>query len=82
MEADIVVELSDSRWAAVEVKLSEDKATEDAAQKLRHVAKKLTSNPREQTPDPTFLALIVGKRSQAYRLSDGIYVIPIAALRQ
>ena len=79
-EADIVVELSDGRWAAIEVKLSEDKVTDESAGKLLRVARKLTANPKEQTPDPTFLAFVVGKGSRAYRRGDGIYVIPAAAL--
>ncbi len=80
VEADIIVELSDGRWAAIEAKLSEDKVTDESAGKLLHVAKKLTANPQEQTPEPTFLAFIVGKGSRAYRRSDGIYVIPAATL--
>lgn len=82
VEADIVVELSDGRWAAIEVKLSEDKVDEDAAAKLLHVASKLTSNPREQVRPPAFLAFIVGKGNRAYRRSDDIFVIPAAALEQ
>jgi len=80
VEADIVIELSDGRWAAIEVKLSDSKVDADSAKKLLHVASKLTSNPREQTPPPTFLAFIVGKSTRAYRRADGIYVIPAATL--
>lgn len=82
VEADIVVELSDGRWAAIEVKLSEDKVDDKSAAKLLHVASKLTSNPMEQILPPTFLAFIVGKGSRAYRRKDGIYVIPVATLQQ
>lgn len=80
VEADVVVELSDGRWAAIEVKLSEDKATDESAKKLLHVATKLTANPKEQTPAPAFLAFVVGKGSRAYQRADGIYVIPAATL--
>ena len=82
VEADVVVELSDGRWAAIEVKLSEDRVDEDAAAKLLHVASKLTSNPREQVRPPAFLAFIVGKGGRAYRRADGIYVLPAASLQQ
>ena len=82
VEADIVVELSDGRWAAIAVKLSEDKVDEDAATRLLHVASKLTSNPREQVRPPEFLAFVVGKGGRAYCRSDGIYVLPVAALQQ
>jgi predicted AAA+ superfamily ATPase len=82
VEADIIAELSDGRWAAMEVKLSEDRVDQASAEKLLHVASKLTANPRERVAQPTFLAFIVGKGSRAFRRSDGIYVLPISALQQ
>lgn len=79
LEADAIVEQVDGRWAAVEVKLGEDKV-DDAAKHLLRLKRKLTSNERARTRPPEFLAVVVGLARQAYRREDGVYVIPIGCL--
>lgn len=78
LECDVILEHG-SMWAGVEVKLSDLKADEGAANllALRH---KLTRNPAARVLDPAFLAVIVGAGSLAYRRDDGVYVIPAATL--
>ncbi len=80
LEADIIIELGDGRWGAIEVKLSEAKADDEAASRLLRLARKLTANPAEQTKSPEFLAIVVGKSFRAYRRNDGVLVIPMVAL--
>ena len=80
LEVDFVVELSDGRWGAFEAKLSDAKADDAAADKLMAFRQKTTRNPLAQMRPPEFLALLVGKGDIAYRRSDGVLVIPVAAL--
>lgn len=80
LEVDVILELVDGRWGAIEIKLSDLKVTDANAAKLLAFRKKLCGNPRMQVREPAFLAFIVGRGQIAYRRDDGIYVIPIATL--
>lgn len=80
LEVDVILELTDSRWGAFEIKLSDLKANDDAAAKLHAFKQKICGNPRAQVSEPEFLAFLVGRGDIAYRRSDGIFVIPIATL--
>lgn len=77
---DIIVELSDGRWGAFEVKLSDSKVDEGSAGELLDFRKKMVENPATRTRNPEFLAFLVGKGDIAYQRDDGIYVIPITTL--
>ena len=55
-------------------------ADDAAASRLMAFRQKTTRNPLAQTRPPEFLALLVGKGDIAYRRSDGVLVIPVAAL--
>lgn len=78
LEVDVVMELG-TRWAGIEVKLSETKV-EEGAKSLLALRRKVCANPAAQTPEPAFLAVIVGKGGVAYRRDDGVCVIPMAVL--
>ncbi|MGI6033646.1 MAG: ATP-binding protein [Coriobacteriales bacterium] len=80
LEVDFVVELSDGRWGAIEAKLSDSKADDEAASKLLKFRDKICRRPKAQVKEPEFLAFLVGKGDIAYRRDDGILVIPLAAL--
>lgn len=79
LEADVVIELSDGRWAAIEIKLSEDKV-DDGVASLRRLQKKLCGNERARCRKPEFLAVVVGICRYARQVDDGIFVIPVRAL--
>lgn len=79
LEVDAIIELRDGRWAALEVKLSEDKVP-DAVQNLTRLKKKLCENERARVRPPEFMAVICGASSFAREVDDGIFVIPITAL--
>ena len=68
-----------SRWAGIEIKLSDAKVGEGAGSLLR-LRDKVLKNPVVRTAEPAFLAVIVGKGNLAYRRKDGVYVIPAATL--
>lgn len=79
LEVDAVIELSDGRWAAFEIKTSEEKVPEAVAN-LKRLKGKLCENGRARTREPEFLAVIVGLSRYVRKTPDGIYVIPIRAL--
>ena len=74
-EIDAVIQFPDGTWSAFEVKLNPADAVE-AAEGLSKLAAKFIHNP------PRSLAVIVGKSGLAYRRKeDGVYVIPLTALK-
>lgn len=79
LECDAIVQLADGRWAAFEIKVSEDKASA-GVESLKRVRKKVCGNPRSRTREPEFMAVIVGVGEYAREVEDGIYVIPVRAL--
>lgn len=79
LEADAIIEMADGRWAALEIKLSEDKVPQGVAS-LQRLRKKLVERPGARTRPPEFMAVVVGIGGHAYRAAEGIYVIPISTL--
>ena len=72
---DAVIQTPDDGWSAFEVKLDPGQVDE-AATTLVKIASKFKHNP------PTALAVVVGKSGLAYRRpEDGVYVLPITALK-
>lgn len=76
LEADIIITLTDGRWAAVEVKLG-SREIEEGAENLKKLADKIDSS---KNPAPSFLMVLTGGEF-AYRRDDGVYVIPIGCLK-
>lgn len=72
-EVDIILELSDGTYGAIEVKLGVGKI-EEAAINLQNFAKKSEVKPQ-------FMAVVSGMIDYAYKRKDGVYVIPITALK-
>jgi len=79
LEVDAVIQLSDGRWAAIEIKLGDAKCDEGAAHLLA-LQRKVLANPAAQTKPPEFLMVVVGKGELAYRRADGVLVVPLATL--
>ncbi|NMM97392.1 ATP-binding protein [Bifidobacterium olomucense] len=79
LEADAIIELADGRWAAVEIKLGENKAQEgiDSLIKVRDT---IMANPYSQQQEPSFLMVIVGNGVFARKTPEGVYVVPITLL--
>ena len=75
MEADAIVESSDGRWAAFEIKLGSGMADEAAANLLKFAQRVDTT----KCGKPCILAVIVGS-GYGYMRPDGVAVIPIGAL--
>jgi len=79
LEADAIIVLRDGRWAGIEVKLSESKVPEGVDNLLR-LKNKVASNPLARNPEPSFLAVLVGKAEFCRRTPEGVYVIPCTSL--
>ena len=72
-EVDAIVELRDGSYGAIEVKLGVGKIDE-AADNLLKFSKSCSKKPN-------FLCVISGMINYAYKRKDGVYVIPITALK-
>ena len=75
-EADAVIQFKDGEWALIEIKMGNQDDINDAAIKLL----KLSEDIDEDKKNPAFL-MIITKEKFAYRRSDGVYVVPLACLR-
>ncbi len=78
-EIDAVVELEDSSWCAIEIKLGASQV-ESAAQNLIRINNAIAVSGDGGKPARA-LCVICGLTNAAYKRKDGVYVIPITALR-
>ena len=72
-----VVETADDRWGAFVMRLGTNQIDEAAESLLRcseHFA-------RNEASAPEFLCVVCGMSFAAYRRPDGVYVVPLTALR-
>ena len=72
-EVDAIVELRDGNYGAIEVKLGVGKIDEAANNLLKF--------SRTCEEKPKFLCVISGMIDYAYQRQDGVYVVPITALK-
>ena len=77
-EIDAVIELNDGRWCAFEIKLGANQIDAAAAELVSirdDIAKEKGSVP------PSVLCVICGMTNAAYVRPDGVFVVPITALK-
>ncbi|MGN0907053.1 MAG: ATP-binding protein [Bullifex sp.] len=77
-EIDAVVEMPDGSWCAFEIKLGANQI-DAAAENLINIRKAFEEDPKGKPP--AVLCVISGMSSAAYQRPDGVYVIPITALK-
>lgn len=77
-EIDAIVEMPDGQWGAFEIKLGTNQI-DDASEELLKINEYFKSKGIRRTP--SFLCVICGLECNAYRREDGVYVVPITALR-
>lgn len=77
-EIDSVIELKNGEWCAFEIKLGANQI-EKAANDLLNLKKQIED---EDGKVPSVLCVICGLTNAAYQRSDGVYVVPITALKQ
>lgn len=77
-EIDSVIELENGEWCAFEIKLGANQI-EKAANDLLNLKKQIEN---ENGKAPSVLCVICGLTNAAYQRPDGVYVVPITALKQ
>lgn len=78
-EIDAVIEMADGEWCAFEIKLGANQI-DAAAEGLKKLKKEIENEPDGKPP--RILCVICGLSSAAYRREDGVYVVPVTALRE
>lgn len=77
-EIDAVIELPDGRWCAFEIKLGANQINE-AANNLKKIRNELAKE--ERAIPPSVLCVICGLSNASYKREDGVYVVPLTALK-
>ncbi len=77
-EIDAVVEMRDGSWGAFEIKLGAIQI-DDAAKNLLRIKASIEKDPKGKPPK--VLCIICGLTNAAYARPDGVYVVPITALK-
>lgn len=77
-EIDAVIEMADGRWAAFEIKLGANQI-DAAASNLIKIRDEIAAE--EDGIPPSVLCVLCGLSNAAYKREDGVYVVPITALR-
>ncbi len=78
-EIDAVVELPDSRWCAFEIKLGANQI-DAAAENLLKIKRQIEADPKGKAP--AVLCVICGMSNAAYQRPDGVFVVPVTALKE
>ena len=76
-EIDAAIEMDDGRWCAFEIKLGANQI-DAAARNLLDINQKIKD---ENGKPASVLCVICGMSNAAYKRPDGVYVVPITALR-
>ena len=77
-EIDAVIELPDGQWCAFEIKLGANQI-DVAAANLLEIKKQISEAPKGNPP--AVLCVLCGMANAAYQRPDGVFVVPITALK-
>lgn len=77
-EIDAVIELPDGQWCAFEIKLGTNQI-DAAADNLLAIQRQIEADPDGKPP--AVLCVLCGMANAAYQRPDGVFVVPITALR-
>lgn len=78
LECDAVVHLRDGRYGLVEIKLGGDELINEGVETLKTLASKIDST---RMKEPSFMMVLIGVGTYAYKREDGVYVVPIGCLK-
>lgn len=78
LECDTVIHLRNGSYGFAEIKLGGEKLIEEGAANLKALRDKIDTTKMKE---PSFMMIIVGVGSYAYRRDDGIYIVPIGCLK-
>ncbi len=76
LEIDAIIQLTDGRWGAAEIKMGAGEIEEAAGNllKLREIV------DTERMNDPSFLMVITGTE-YSFQLKNGVWIVPIGCLK-
>lgn len=77
-EIDAVIVLPNGQWCALEIKLGAGQI-DAAAKNLRQIRDQIAAEP--QGKPPAACAVVCGLANAAYRRPDGVFVVPLTALK-
>ncbi len=78
LECDTVLHRRNGSYALLEIKLGGEEHINDGAANMIELAANIDT---DKMPAPSFMAVITGVGKYAYQRKDGVYVIPITALK-
>lgn len=78
LECDAVVHLRNGCYGLIEIKLGGEKLIDEGAATLLSLASKIDTTKMKS---PAFLMILTAAGSFAYRRKDGVYVVPLACLK-
>ena len=77
-ELDAVIELPEGKWAAFEIKLGANQI-DQAAANLKQIQREFEED--KKAVPPSVLCVLCGLSNAAYQRPDGVFVVPITALK-
>ena len=78
LECDAVIHLRNGSYGLVEIKLGGEKLIEEGCKNLNTLARKIDT---DKMKPPSFRMLLTALGQYAYTRNDGVYVVPISALK-
>ena len=78
-EIDAVIEIPDGRWCAFEIKLGAHQI-DAAAENLLALKKQIAEDPKGKPP--AVLCVMCGMTNAAYQRPDGVFVVPVTAMKE
>lgn len=78
LECDAVIHLRNGSYGLIEIKLGGDKLINEGAENLLSLEGKINT---EKMRKPSFLMVLCGVAPFAYKREDGVFVVPIACLK-
>ncbi len=78
LECDAVIHLRNGSYGLVEIKLGGDTLIDGGAKTLLKLSNKIDT---DKMNPPSFLMVLTGLGSYAYKRKDGVWVVPIASLK-
>ena len=78
LECDAVIHLRNGKYGLIEIKLGGERLIEEGVKNLKLLEGKIDTQKMNK---PSFLMVLTGISDYAYRRKDGVYVVPIASLK-
>jgi len=77
-ECDAVIHLRNGKYGLIEIKLGGDKLIEEGADSLKLMESKIDT---ERMKSPSFLMVLTGTGTYAYKREDDVLIVPIGCLK-